>query len=58
MLECSCDGVPVHLSPEGVAEVSRHAPGAQLVLTHLDGLQDDREFPGIVVAEDATRYRF
>ena len=58
VLECSCDGVPVHLSPEGVAEVSRHAPGAQLVLTHLDGLQDDREFPGIVVAEDATRYRF
>ena len=58
VLECSCDGVPVHLSPEGVAEVARHAPDAQIVLTHLDGLQDARAFPGIVIAEDATKYSF
>ncbi len=58
VLECSCDGVPVHLSPEGVAEVASHAPEAQIILTHLDGLQDNREFPGILVAEDGARYRF
>jgi ribonuclease BN (tRNA processing enzyme) len=58
VLEVSCDGVPVHLAPEGVAEVSKHAPGAQIVLTHLDGLQDACDFPGIVIAEDATRYEF
>lgn len=57
VLECSCDGVPVHLSPEGVQAVADHAPGAQIVLTHLDGLQDSREFPGIIVAEDVGRYR-
>jgi ribonuclease BN (tRNA processing enzyme) len=58
VLECSCDGVPVHLSPEGVEEVARHAPDAQIVLTHLDGLQDTQAFPGYIVAEDLGRYRF
>lgn len=58
VLECSCDGVPVHLSPEGVAEVARQVPDAQIVLTHLDGLQDGRDFPGILIAEDTGRYRF
>ena len=58
VLECSCDGVPVHLSPEGVEAVANHAPEAQIILTHLDGLQDGQSFPGIVVAEDGARYRF
>jgi ribonuclease Z len=57
VLECSCDGVPVHLSPEGVAAVAQHAPQAQIVLTHLDGLQEGRAFPGMIVAEDGARYR-
>ena len=58
VLECSCDGVPVHLSPEGVAAVARQAPEAQIILTHLDGLQEGQAFPGILIAEDGARYRF
>ena len=58
VLECSCDGVPVHLSPEGVQAVADYAPQAQIVLTHLDGLQDTKAFPGILIAEDVGRYRF
>ena len=58
VLECSCDGVPVHLDPEGVRAVAEHAPGAQIVLTHLDGLQDGLEMPGVLIAEDVGRYRF
>ena len=58
VLECSCDRVAVHLSPEGVAQVARQAPDAQLILTHLDGQQDRHEFAGILVAEDAARYSF
>jgi ribonuclease BN (tRNA processing enzyme) len=56
VLECSCDGVPVHLSPEGVEAVAQHAPGAQIILTHLDGLQDGQAFPGILIAKDGARY--
>lgn len=58
VLEVSCDGVPVHLSPEGVQAVADAAPQAQIVLTHLDGLQDPDAFPGIVIAEDVSRYTF
>ena len=58
VLELSCEGVPVHLSADGVAAVARHAPGAQIILTHLDGLQERREFPGMIVAEDGARYHF
>ena len=58
VLECSCDGASVHLSPEGVAAVAKHAPEAQIILTHLDGKQDGRAFPGMIIAEDVGRYRF
>jgi ribonuclease BN (tRNA processing enzyme) len=56
VLELSCDGVPVHLSPEGVHAVARHAPQAQIILTHLDGRQQAAAFPGMIVAEDGARY--
>jgi ribonuclease BN (tRNA processing enzyme) len=56
VLELSCDGVPVHLSPEGVAAVARHAPQARVILTHLDGRQQPDAFPGMIVAEDGARY--
>jgi ribonuclease BN (tRNA processing enzyme) len=58
VLECSCDGVPVHLSPEGVLAVARDAPDAQIILTHLDGLQDERAFPGLTIAQDGARFTF
>jgi ribonuclease BN (tRNA processing enzyme) len=58
VLELSCDGVPVHLSAEGVAAVAKHVPDAQIILTHLDGLQEGHEFPGMIVAEDGARYSF
>jgi ribonuclease BN (tRNA processing enzyme) len=57
VLECTCDGSRVHLSPEGVAAVIQHAPDAQVILTHLDGKQDALELPGVIIAEDLARYR-
>ncbi len=55
--ECSCEGVAVHLSPDGLEEMRRHAPGAQIVVTHLDGLPHPTDFAGMTVAEDLARYR-
>jgi ribonuclease BN (tRNA processing enzyme) len=56
--ECSCNDVPVHLGPGGVDEVARHAPGAKIIVTHLDGLAHPNGFDGLIVAEDLARYRF
>jgi ribonuclease BN (tRNA processing enzyme) len=56
--ECSCNGVPVHLGPSGVEEVARHAPGAKIIVTHLDGLKHPTNFEGLIVAEDLARYSF
>ena len=56
--ECSCTDVPVHLSPAGVEEVARRAPGAQIIVTHLDGHQHPNNFDGLHVAEDLKRFRF
>jgi ribonuclease BN (tRNA processing enzyme) len=58
VLECSCDGVPVHLSPDGVRAVAEAAPDARLILTHLDGLQDGLDIPGVIIAEDLSRMSF
>jgi ribonuclease BN (tRNA processing enzyme) len=66
VIECSCDGVPVHLHPEGVEAVVRHAPPhAQFILTHLDGRQDADPLiqrltrdPRFHVAADLARFRF
>jgi len=56
--ECSCDNVPVHLGPTGVEEVARHAPGAKIIVTHLDGLKHPTDFDGLIVAEDLALYSF
>jgi ribonuclease BN (tRNA processing enzyme) len=56
--ECSCAGVAVHLCPEGVEEVARHAPGAQIIVTHLDGHTHPDGFNGLHVAEDLKRFSF
>jgi ribonuclease BN (tRNA processing enzyme) len=56
--ECSCDNVAVHLGPEGVDEVARRAPGARVIVTHLDGVDHPNGFDGLIVAEDLARYSF
>ncbi|HWC28568.1 MAG TPA: hypothetical protein VG845_00675, partial [Dehalococcoidia bacterium] len=56
--ECSSANVPVHLGPEGVAEVARHAPGAQIVITHLDSTPQLSQVEGLHVAEDLKHFRF
>ncbi|HLF77919.1 MAG TPA: ribonuclease Z [Dehalococcoidia bacterium] len=59
VLECSCDGVAVHLSPNGVETVKRHAsPGTKLIVTHLDGNAHPHNFDGLIVAQDLARYSF
>jgi ribonuclease BN (tRNA processing enzyme) len=59
VLECSCDGVPVHLSPEGIDAVRRHAsPQTKLIVTHLDGHKHPDNFDGLIVAQDLARYSF
>jgi ribonuclease BN (tRNA processing enzyme) len=56
--ECSCNDVPVHLSPSGVEEVARRAGDAKVIVTHLDGLQHPTGYEGLIVAEDLARYSF
>jgi ribonuclease BN (tRNA processing enzyme) len=56
--ECSCNNVAVHLGPEGVDAVARRAPGARVVVTHLDGVDHPNGFDGLIVAEDLARYSF
>jgi ribonuclease Z len=57
VLECSCQNVPVHLSPSDVAEVACHAPGAKIIVTHLDGYPHPDNFEGLLVAQDLASYR-
>jgi ribonuclease BN (tRNA processing enzyme) len=56
VLECSCQQVPVHLSPAGVAEVACNAPDAKVIVTHLDGYPHPDNFEGLLVAEDLARF--
>jgi ribonuclease Z len=56
VLECSCQEVPVHLSPAGVAEVACHAPDAKIIVTHLDGHPHPHDFEGLLVAQDLARF--
>jgi ribonuclease BN (tRNA processing enzyme) len=56
--ECSCFEVPVHLGPAGVEAVARKAPGAQIIVTHLDGNDHPNGFDGLHVAEDLKRFSF
>ena len=56
--ECSCNGVAVHLDPAGVEAVKRHASGAKVIVTHLDGVSHPNGFVGLIVAQDLARYSF
>jgi ribonuclease BN (tRNA processing enzyme) len=56
--ECSCFEVPVHLGPADVEAVARRAPGAQIIVTHLDGNDHPNGFDGLHVAEDLKRFSF
>lgn len=56
--ECSCREVPVHLGPAGLEEVARHAPGAEIIVTHLDGQDHPNGWNGLHVAEDLKRFSF
>ena len=64
VLECSCEGVAVHLSPAGVEQVTRRAPtGAKVIVTHLDGDDDPlirslSKDAGLLVASDLARFSF
>jgi ribonuclease BN (tRNA processing enzyme) len=59
IVECSCAGESVHLSPAGVAEVQRHvSPGSRVFVTHLDGARHPDGFAGLTVAADLARYHF
>jgi ribonuclease BN (tRNA processing enzyme) len=59
VVECSCDGVPVHLSPDGVEAVRRHtSPGTKVIVTHLDGHAHPNGFAGLIVAQDLARFSF
>lgn len=57
VLECSCEGVAVHLSPADVASVAREVPGAHIVLTHLDG-ERPAGLDGLHLATDLARFSF
>jgi len=58
VIECSCAGEGVHLSPAGVAAIAERAPGAKVVVTHLDGHDHPDGFDGLIVASDLARFRF
>lgn len=59
ILECSCAGEVVHLSPTDVAQVVAAAgPGAQTIVTHLDAVGDPEGFEGFHVASDLARFSF
>ena len=56
--EYSCNDVPVHLGPAGIAEVVRRAGDAKVIVTHLEGRQHPTGHNGLIVAEDLARYSF
>lgn len=59
VLECSCAGEPVHLSPADIATITAHAgPQAQTIVTHLDADEHPEGFRGLHVASDLARFSF
>jgi ribonuclease BN (tRNA processing enzyme) len=57
VLECSC-GESVHMSPEDIDEVLRHAsPDVKAMLTHLDGKLRPDDPRQALTATDLARYR-
>ncbi len=58
VVECSCHGDPVHMSITDLAEIKDRAmPGAKLLVTHLDGIDESKAKNGLVFASDLTRFR-
>ena len=59
VLECSCAGEAVHLSPEDIARIVDIAgPQAQVIVTHLDSTDHPNGFDGLHVASDLARFSF
>jgi ribonuclease BN (tRNA processing enzyme) len=59
VLECSCAGERVHLSPGDIAAlVERAGPQAQTIVTHLDAVEHPEGFRGLHVASDLARFSF
>ena len=59
VLECSCAGEPVHLSPSDIAAIAgRAGPQAQTIVTHLDAADHPEGFRGLHVASDLARFSF
>jgi ribonuclease Z len=58
ILECSCMGVPVHLSPSDVRALARlAAPDARVIITHLERGEAPDGVENLIVAQDLWRYR-
>lgn len=58
VLECSCGGDPVHMSTGDVLEVVRSAsPGAQTIITHLDGNDQPEELQKLLIAYDLAHFK-
>jgi ribonuclease BN (tRNA processing enzyme) len=58
VVECACGDEPVHLSPADVAEVTRRAESAEVIVTHLDGHEHPDGWRGLHVAHDLARFSF
>ncbi len=57
VIECSCQGDPVHMSPAELGEVRRHArPDARVIITHIDSIDDSPDLKGVLVASDLARF--
>ena len=56
VVECSCKANDVHLTPAGVETVAKQAPGAKVIVTHLDGHDHPNGYDGLLVAEDLKRF--
>ena len=57
VLECSCAGDAVHLSPSDVAQIVDAAgPNVQAIVTHLDAIDEPDAFRGLHAASDLCRF--
>jgi ribonuclease BN (tRNA processing enzyme) len=58
VVECACGDEAVHMCPEDVHEIRRHAsPGAKIIVTHLEGSPGE-DLAGFWIAADLAHYRF
>jgi ribonuclease BN (tRNA processing enzyme) len=56
VVECSCKGNKVHLSPAGIETVAQQSPNASVIVTHLDDHEHPHAFKGLLVAEELKRF--